>query len=425
MSALFLSYDGLTDPLGQSQILPYLAGLSREGYGIHIISFEKKDRFESLEYRIRDVCKEKGVVWHPLLYHKSPPVLSTLYDLYRMRQKAEELHAVHQFQLIHARSYPPALVALGLKNKLNIPFIFDIRGFWPEERVEGGIWNLSNPLFSTIYNFFKKKEIELYKKAAAVITLTQKAKAILLKREDLKPLSEITVIPCCADMDHFNPANVSAEERLRIREKLEFSTSDYVLCYIGSIGTWYMLEEMLQFFRVLKQEQPNVKFLFVTRDDRENIFKVAAEQQVLVEDIRIVSAAYSEVPTYIAAAQASVFFIRPSFSKQASSPTKQAELLAMGKPIVTNAGVGDSDEILLKTKGGVLINEFTEEQYRTSAKQLLALSISVEDVRASTADVYALSAGVKSYAKVYSTILVKVSKTHSSVQAKQIHLKGK
>ena len=402
---LFLSYDGLTDPLGQSQVLPYLAGLSREGYRIHILSFEKKERWEALGNKIGGVCVENGILWHPLLYHKSPPVLSTLYDLYRMRARAEELHAAYNFQLIHARSYPPALVALGIKRKLSIPFLFDIRGFWPEERVEGGIWNLGNPLFSTIYNFFKRKEIDLYKEAAAIITLTRKAKEILSARSDLKPLPEITVIPCCADMEHFNPARITEEEVEAIREKLQLSPGNYVLCYIGSIGTWYMLEEMLQFFRALKKEQPLAKFLMVTRDSQEHILKVAAAQQVFPEDLRIVSAAYSEVPSYIAAAQASVFFIRPSFSKQASSPTKQGELLAMGKPIVTNPGVGDSDEILQQTKGGVLIKEFSETAYQEAANQLLALTIDVEEVRAKTAAIYSLNTGVSRYRNIYSTII--------------------
>ena len=39
---LYLSYDGMTDPLGQSQVLPYLAGLSKKGFRFHLISFENK-----------------------------------------------------------------------------------------------------------------------------------------------------------------------------------------------------------------------------------------------------------------------------------------------------------------------------------------------------------------------------------------------
>ena len=41
---LFIAYDGLTDPLGQSQIIPYLAGLSKANYQFTILSVEKKQR---------------------------------------------------------------------------------------------------------------------------------------------------------------------------------------------------------------------------------------------------------------------------------------------------------------------------------------------------------------------------------------------
>lgn len=408
-NTLFLSYDGLTDPLGQSQVLPYLVGLSRSGYGVHIISFEKADRWVALGSTIEALCRESGIAWHPLRYHKSPPVLSTLYDLLQMRRKAETLHKQYDFRLVHARSYPPALVALGLKNTLGIPYLFDIRGFWPEERVEGRIWDLKKPHFKMIYAFFKKKEVALYKEAAAVITLTYKAKEILKQRKDLQPLPPVTVIPCCADMEHFRPEVVSEDHVRETREQIGIASDAYVLCYVGSIGTWYMLEEMLQFFKALKQQEPKAVFLFISRDSAVHIQRAAAKINISKEDVYITPATYAQVPVYIAAAQASVFFIRPSFSKQASSPTKQGELLAMGKPIVTNAGVGDSDAILENTGGGVLISDFSDQHYQKAAKELLGLKMDPVQLRLRAAEVYSLIVGVEKYKAVYIIIL----KSHS------------
>jgi len=43
---IYVSYDGLTDPLGQSQVVPYLTKISNENKKIDIISFEKKEAFE-------------------------------------------------------------------------------------------------------------------------------------------------------------------------------------------------------------------------------------------------------------------------------------------------------------------------------------------------------------------------------------------
>ena len=45
---LYLSYDGMTDPLGQSQVLPYLTNLDNDRE-IHIISCEKASAFKKYQ----------------------------------------------------------------------------------------------------------------------------------------------------------------------------------------------------------------------------------------------------------------------------------------------------------------------------------------------------------------------------------------
>ncbi len=61
MNILYLSYDGMTDPLGQSQVLPYLKGLSKEGYHIHLLSYEKEDRYKEYSDKIRQICNEANI----------------------------------------------------------------------------------------------------------------------------------------------------------------------------------------------------------------------------------------------------------------------------------------------------------------------------------------------------------------------------
>ena len=42
--ALYFSYDGLLDPLGQSQIVPYVSMISAAGHSLTIVSYEKVER---------------------------------------------------------------------------------------------------------------------------------------------------------------------------------------------------------------------------------------------------------------------------------------------------------------------------------------------------------------------------------------------
>src|SRR5687768_13024004 len=95
---LYLSYDGLTDPLGQSQILPYLIALSKKGYILTIISAEKRENFELRKELISKIVEENLISWYPLFYTKKPPVLSTLWDIKRMQRLALKLYKRHHFK---------------------------------------------------------------------------------------------------------------------------------------------------------------------------------------------------------------------------------------------------------------------------------------------------------------------------------------
>ena len=67
-----------------------------------------------------------------------------------------------------------------MKKKHNIPFIFDMRGFYPDERVDGKIWNQTSFIFKKIYAYFKLKEKEFLRSANATISLTKTGKKEIL-----------------------------------------------------------------------------------------------------------------------------------------------------------------------------------------------------------------------------------------------------
>ena len=125
-----------------------------------------------------------------------------------------------------------------------------------------------------------------------------------------------------------------------------------------------MLTEMMQFFTVIRREDQGARFLIVTRDDPALARSPALDAEVDPAAISIVATTYEEIPNLIALADASVFFIKTGVSGKAVSPTKLAELLAMGVPIVCNAGIGDCDEILGNTGAGVIVDEMTETAFQ-------------------------------------------------------------
>lgn len=403
MNCLYISYDGMTDPLGQSQVIPYLIGLSQKGYRITLISCEKKENL-TIKDKIQSLTAEHSIEWKPILYTKSPPVLSTIYDIYRIKKLAVQLHQKKKFSIVHCRSYIAAIIGLQLKKEWKMKFIFDMRGFWANERVDGKIWNLKNPLYKIIYAYFKKKEIAFLENADYSISLTHNAKEEILSWKTIhnNPI-KIQVIPCCADLNLFNKNNLKPDISETLKTSLNISKDDFILLYLGSIGTWYMLDEMMEFFSVLKQQNKAAKFLFVTKDEQERILESATKYGVL-ESIIIRPGNREEVPYLISISNFSIFFILPSYSKKASSPTKQGEIMAMGIPVVCNTNVGDTDKVINDYKSGILVESFNKESY-LEAINLMQNPFDETAIINGALAYYSLKSGVEKYADVYQSVL--------------------
>ncbi|MFN6014380.1 MAG: glycosyltransferase [Flavobacteriales bacterium] len=400
--ALYISYDGMTDPLGQSQVLPYLKGLSEKGIEFHLISFEKEERFHKFKDHIQKICDEAGIHWYPLSYTKKPPLFSTIYDVQRMKRLARKLQHQHYFSVVHCRSYIAALVGAGMKKRFGTKFLFDMRGFWADERIDGNIWSLSNPVYRTVYNYFKKKEIQFFKEADHVVSLTYNGKNEIESWNDFadqKPLIE--VIPCCVDLELFDPSKVTADQKVGLKERLSIEEGEFILGYVGSIGTWYMLLEMLHYFKVLHSSHPHSRFLFVT-GEAPSVIRVAAEALEIPQDaISITSCLHKEVPLHISIFDASIFFIRPTFSKKASSPTKQGEIMAMGIPLICNAGVGDTDLVVEKYEAGTVLRTLTEDSFKENTEFRFNKVQTMRGAR----EFYSLEEGVKRYWGIYEKLL--------------------
>ena len=230
---LYLSYDGMTDPLGQSQVLPYIIGLTKNGYEFTLISCEKKEKYLENKTIIENICLANNIDWQPLFYTKNPPILSTLWDIIKLSRLAKATHKKKQFKLIHCRSYISALIGLIFKKKYGIKFLFDMRGFWADERVDGELWNLKKLHYRIIYNFFKKKEKEFLSYADKVVSLTENGKNEMLSWNIPNLTNDkIEVIPCAADYDLFDL--VTDKKRKLAKLNLGLKPSQFVLSYIGS-----------------------------------------------------------------------------------------------------------------------------------------------------------------------------------------------
>ena len=150
--ALFITYDGLRDPLGQSQILPYLKIISRYVKYLHVISFEKKQTEKQ-----EKVTLPKNVGWTKLTFSHGG-IFYKFLDLILMIFKTFLLIKKYKFNILHARSYPSMHVVYLLNKIFDFKSIFDMRGFWVDDRIDANIWSKNKFLYRIIANYYKNLE---------------------------------------------------------------------------------------------------------------------------------------------------------------------------------------------------------------------------------------------------------------------------
>ena len=355
IKTLFITYDGLLDPLGGSQILPYLKGIVAHPRPLHVLSFEKSDRFAQGVQELEAELSLLGIGWTPLSFTTRAGKLGKLWDLARMYLTAIRLQHKHRFAIIHCRSYQAMQVGCFLKRLFGVKTLFDMRGLWVDERVDGEIWRLDRWLDRLVYCAYKKIEKRLLGCADHVVALTNRV-VPELRRLSPSMTNKVTVIPCCADFEHFSIPK--SAQRLTFRKELGLPESGRVIAYLGSLGTWYMLDEMLRLFGQAQSKWGNAHLLIITRDWRDEHEALLTQMGLssVRDRIHVRSATRVEVPVLLGCADVMLSFIKPAYSKMASSPTKLAEAFAVGIPAISNTGIGDVDEITIALDAGAVVD---------------------------------------------------------------------
>ncbi len=390
MNVLYVSYDGMTDPLGRSQVIPYLTALTQKGLKFTILSAEKPELAHE-RAQVAEVLKSSGVEWRSVEYSRRYPILSAVLNYRKLWAAAKKIYRQKGFEVVHCRSYLPAAVGLRLKEKYGVKMIFDMRGFWADERVDGRLWDLSRPHYRAVYRYFKNLEKRAVVGADYIVSLTEAAKREMTTWNLRNPLP-VQVIPCCADEKHFD-----YRRTFELKKKdLGIPDDAKVLVYLGSISTWYKLGEMVKLFHLLN-ENADWYFLVVTRENPERVYALVSEG--MRHKVVVRPASRDEVPAYLSLADLSVSFIAPAYSKLASSPTKMAETMFMGLPTVANAGVGDVEEILTQTGAGVCVKDFTDDELRRAVVGLRVCDKAA--VRNAAMQYFTLESGVEKYLNVY------------------------
>lgn len=296
-------------------------------------SFEKQAPAQDL----RRALEAAGVRWRAHPFGRPGP----LGGLWRVIRGAI---AIRKASLVHARSELAAASALLARPTA---WLWDMRSFWREQRIALGTLR-ENSVEARILATIERRAAA---KSSAVVVLASAAIPVLQARFGERVASKTTVVSTCVDLVRFPSVPPTSSPRLR-------------LLLAGTLNSFYDVPAMLRFVKDLgsrKETELTVATPGATPWEAE--LSDAGERVVVAPE---------EMPALVAAHDAGLSVCRfdAGVSLRGAMPTKIAEFLASGRPIVVSRGLGDADTIAEEHRVGVVLESGSEAHIATAATAL-------------------------------------------------------
>lgn len=384
---LYISYNGMHEPLGASQVLSYLYKLSSD-YEYHLISLEKPHDFADINkmQTLQKKLIEKGIVWHPMEYKIDK--IGKIGNFARLLQLTRKTANHNSIRFAHCRGYFPAFAA----SLVGLTYLFDTRGFAFDESADVKSFSRKSLLFKSL----KRIEKRLYQKAAGINKLSHEGKRTIVENELFEngdQIKNITVIPTCVDLDRFQFIERNCEGIVKIG-------------YVGTAIGWYDFERTL---RVLVEigKQLHYQLTIFNGEQHEYIQSKLKEFNIPSDKVILEKVAFQDMPSRLADFEVALFYIHPFFSKRASAATKLGELFATGIPVITNAGVGDHEYYITQFKTGEIIDFDEPEKYDfVEMMAKLRTAETADRCRNLAEECFSIDKAIVDYKKLYREIFI-------------------
>lgn len=403
---LYLSLDGVLEPIGRSQILHYVYGLSERGFAYTLVSLERErdlSDFAAVADLEREMA-EHDIRWIRLPYDASGGARAIIKNCYALFFAARRtIRQDYSVRLIHARSYLPAAVSWLLR-KLGgrVSYLFDVRGYWVDELADDGRW-FNDPY---AYKVGKWMEKRLLKEASAIVTLTQ-LHADYLRASVLRscPDKLIVAIPTCADYDEFAielppRGNVPQAVRAQLADKLTVGL-------VGSINASYCMAESLHLFRCLLEKRADAHLICLSRQ-REEMETLLRREGIPESAYTLTTVRHQDMAAWLGLMNWALLLLNTKRSKLGSMPTKLAEFFAAGvRPIQYGCNAEVSQKVR-ESGSGIVLGGLSETDLREAARVIASTPLRREEVikaRETTRDYFSVEAGVKRYEQILVKLL--------------------
>jgi len=317
MEIVYVTHDSLSEGIGMSQIVPVLLGLSKSGFSVGVISCEKRQPSQQLV----EVLSQEDIFWKPIKFGRN----GAIGGVGRIVRIGLNLPSA---KVYHCRGDISA-TATSLRTRK--PFLWDVRGLWLDQKI------IQSNLQKKYLVIFLAKLLEkrAASKASAVSTLTSAVYPVLRSRHP-KMTSKHSVVPTCTDLNKFAFSPLLPTEN--------------ILLLSGVFNNYYDLEVTRQFIQKFKASF-NLSVIWCHGVEAER-----SELGVGESTIKVLT--QSDMPDEIANSSFGLAICKENIGESLLGvmPTKVAEFLATGRPVVVSKGLGDLDFMLSEFKAGVVLN---------------------------------------------------------------------
>jgi glycosyltransferase involved in cell wall biosynthesis len=396
---LVVSFEGLLSPVFQNQFMPAVRRLSTQ-FNFSIIAVDRRGLSRNKRIAVeRERLAKMGIQCYTLPQFVLPLKLSLPMNVVLVTFFTLVLILFRRIDILHFRRYDANFAALIAKRVWGKKLIFDPRGLFVEEKISSGLWQ-KNRFRARIYRYLENSIIE---QADAVISFSRLHSEHLQSTYGEKIGEKVMHIPNCVDLDKY---------RFKGKRRSSYLTGKINLVYIGGASYWHMVDEMIFFFKYLKQRVPAF-FTYLAYEGCHSIAARFAESKLEAKDYCVASVPPEEIPQYLTDADIGIALIKPSLAKRVCAPIKFVEYLAAGLPVVINPGIGETEAIVKRYGVGVI---YERQKIQSNVAALLRMA-GREDIRDRCRKVierhYTLDVATKALLKTYQRVLRKPDDTDS------------
>ncbi|MCD4743873.1 MAG: hypothetical protein K8R67_15535 [Desulfobacteraceae bacterium] len=260
--------------------------------------------------------------------------------------------------IVHTRNYTHFGSLKVLKYLFKIKILFDLRGASAEEFLyEKGYNDINIVQYENTkkrYLSILNKQISMVKISSNIFCVSNKLKDYINIKTDCKFNQKLVVVPGAADNDTFF---FNAQLRQNIREK-ENIREKYVVCYTGKLDRpWHMGDFLFNTISQILDKYKDTFFLCIT-PDKETAEKYINRYSINETRISCKFIKYDFINSYLNAADCGLVMREDVPTNNVASPTKIAEYLLTGLPLLMSDKIGDySDYVKTHSLGKVIEND--------------------------------------------------------------------